>query len=284
MAIVKAVSSRAPIAVAIDYITKEEKTDERLLTGIGVSPFTAKDEMETTKELYNKTGGRTYKHFVQSFAPDEKINPKEAHLLACDFAKRCEQFKGFEVLIATHLDRDHVHSHFIVNSVNAEDGHKFQMSKSDLQSIKDLSDQLCQEHGLSVTEKGKCFDGQERKEPTSFKAEKYRHIKSNGIGTKGERSYLVDTATAVKESLSKARSKEEFVDSLNKKGYSVDWSDNHRHITFCDAEGHKVRDTNLNKTFNMNISKDELNARLVENNESLQRSVNVSFQNHGISR
>ena len=105
MAVVKAVSSRASISQAIDYVTKREKTDERLLTGQGCEPDTAREEMQSTKELWGKTGGRTYKHFVQSFAPGERITTEQAHTLACEFARNIPEWKGFEVLIATHKDK-----------------------------------------------------------------------------------------------------------------------------------------------------------------------------------
>ena len=107
MAVIKAVSSKAGIGTAINYVTKEEKTEQTLLSGLNCEPDTAKEEMQATKELWGKTDGRTYKHFVQSFAPDEKIDPVQAHQLACRLAAERPEWKGFEVLIATHKDREH---------------------------------------------------------------------------------------------------------------------------------------------------------------------------------
>ena len=79
MAIIKAVSSKAPIKTAITYISKSEKTESKLLSGYNVTPDTAYEEMQSTKEIWDKTDGRTYKHYVQSFAPDELITPEQAH-------------------------------------------------------------------------------------------------------------------------------------------------------------------------------------------------------------
>ena len=79
MAVIKAVSSKAGIGQAIDYVTKEEKTEEKLVSGLHCEAETAKEEMQATKELWEKTGGRTYKHFVQSYHKDEKITPEQAH-------------------------------------------------------------------------------------------------------------------------------------------------------------------------------------------------------------
>lgn len=80
MAIIKAASTgKGSIKHIIDYVTRKEKTDIRLCTGINCSADTAFREMQLTKELFYKTGGRTFLHFVQSFSPDEKITPEEAH-------------------------------------------------------------------------------------------------------------------------------------------------------------------------------------------------------------
>ena len=75
MAVIKAVSSKAGINTVLDYVMQEEKTEQKLLSGLNCVPDTVKDEMRVTKLLWDKDGGRTYKHFVQSFAPGEKINP-----------------------------------------------------------------------------------------------------------------------------------------------------------------------------------------------------------------
>lgn len=78
MAVIKAVSSKAGIGQALDYVTKEEKTEDKLVSGLHCEPDTVKDEMQATKELWGKTGGRTYKHFVHSYHEDEHITPEQA--------------------------------------------------------------------------------------------------------------------------------------------------------------------------------------------------------------
>ena len=76
MAVIKAVSSKAGIGQALDYVTKEEKTEDKLVSGLHCEPDTVKDEMQATKELWGKTGGRTDKHFVHSYHEDEHITPE----------------------------------------------------------------------------------------------------------------------------------------------------------------------------------------------------------------
>ena len=87
-------------------------------------PETVKEERQATKELWGKTDGRTYKHYVQSCHEDDQITPEQAHKNAVELAEYTKAWKGHEVLIATHIDKGHIHTHCIVNSVNYEDGHK----------------------------------------------------------------------------------------------------------------------------------------------------------------
>ena len=115
MAVIKAVSSHAGIKRALDYVMKNEKTERRLLDGFNCNPDSVREEMHLTKQLYRKMGGRTYKHFVQSFAPEEELTPELANRIARELVEQVPMFQGFEVLIATHKDRSHVHSHMIVN-------------------------------------------------------------------------------------------------------------------------------------------------------------------------
>ena len=132
MAVIKAGNSKAPLGNVIRYVRQKEKTEEKLLTGIGCEPETALYEMTATKALYRKPDGRTYKHFIQSFAPGEGITPETAHEIARTLAERIPAWNGYEILIATHRDREHIHTHFIVNSVSYLDGKKLRWSGSNL--------------------------------------------------------------------------------------------------------------------------------------------------------
>ena len=263
MAIVKAVSSKATINTAIEYVTKEEKTEKKLVSGYNCQPENVAEEMQLTKEAWGKTDGRTYKHIVQSFHPDEPITPEEAHKIAQEFAEKCPQFQGFEVLIATHRDKKHIHTHFIVNSVSYEDGHKFQQSKQELKQWKELSDEILKEHGLKVVEKGKTYEGKDREETSTYTKEAHRRQKKAEAGE--VKSYVQNIALAVKEEREKATGKEEFIANLQSRGIGVDWVDNHKYITFIDLERQeqgekqcKVRDNKLAQYYNMDFSKETL--------------------------
>ena len=263
MAVIKAVSSKAGIGQALDYVTKEEKTEDKLVSGLHCEPDTVKDEMQATKELWGKTGGRTYKHFVHSYHEDEHITPEQAHKNAIELAKGTEAWKGHEVLIATHIDRGHIHTHFIVNSVNFEDGHKLQWSKADLQNLKDRCNEQSRQQGLHVPEKGKTFSGEEREETVAWNKETYNLLKQ---AEKGEvKSYVQDIALAVMDCRETATSREDFIDQMKARGYGVDWQDSHKYITFTDLERQsqgekqcKVRNNKLEKYYAVDFGKESL--------------------------
>ena len=286
MAVIKVVSSKAGIGQAIDYVTKEEKTEEKLVSGLHCEAETAKEEMQATKELWEKTGGRTYKHFVQSYHKDEKITPEQAHRNALQLAENTPAWKGFEVLVATHKDKDHIHTHFIVNSVNFEDGHKLQWSSADLQELKERCNAQSREQGLHVPEKGKTFEGTEREETVAWKKETYQLLKQAEQGK--VKSYVQDIALAVLDCKEATSSREEFIRMMGEKGYGVDWQDKHKYITYTDLareqEGEKackIRDNKLEKYYNMGFGKEELeheferNARTAEAEQSKRAASRV---------
>lgn len=263
MATIKAVSSKCRIGGILDYVTKEEKTEDKLLFGLNCSPKTVYEEMQVTKELWGKTDGRTYKHFVQSYHEDEHITPEQAHKNAVELAKGTKAWKGHEVLIATHIDRRHIHTHFIVNSVNFEDGHKLQWSKKDLVDMKERCNEQSRQQGLHVPEKGKTFSGEEREETVAWSKDTYNLLKQ---AERGEvKSYVQDIALAVMDCREQAQNREDFIKQMNKRGYGVDWQDNHKYITFTDLERQsqgekqcKVRNNKLEQYYAVNFGKEKL--------------------------
>lgn len=275
MAVIKAVSSRAGIKTILNYVMKEEKTEQKLLSCLNCTPDMVQEQMEFTKRLWGKNGGRTYKHFVQSFAPEENIDPVQAHQIACQLAASRPEWQDFEVLIATHEDKKHIHTHFVVNSVSCVDGHKIQQSKAELQAMKDYSDQLCAKYGLHITEKGKTFDGQEREETAAFSKDTYQLLKK---AEQGEvKSYVQDIALAILDCREQATSRTDFVQRMNERGYGVDWQDSHKYITFTDLKRQeqgekqcKIRNNKLEKYYSMNFGKESLEHEFEGNARSQQ--------------
>jgi len=263
MATVKAVHSKASIGIAVNYVTKEEKTEDKLITGKDCDPFNVVNDMNTTKQLWNKEGGRQYDHYVQSWHKDERITKEQAHEIGCKWAD--QNFKGHEVLIVTHVDRGHLHNHFIVNTVNYENGKKLHTNAKWLKEIKDRSDDLCKEYGLSVTQKGKTFEGKDREDMTAWSKDKYNLLEK---ADRGEvKSYVLDTAKAVMDCKEQARSKEEFIRLMQERGYQTDW-DSRKTVSFKNQDGKTVRNSNLESTFHIQFGKEQLEHEFEQNARS----------------
>ena len=150
MATIKILSSKGSIKNIINYVLNKEKTNDRIMAGKDCSVLNTAEEMNTTKNLYNKTDGITYHHIMQSFKPGE-ITPEKAHKIGLELAEK--QFKNHEVLIATHKDKEHIHNHLIINSVSFKDGHKLISNKESLREIKRESNRICEREHLSTIEK-----------------------------------------------------------------------------------------------------------------------------------
>lgn len=263
MAVIKAINSKSSVSSVINYVADKDKTSEELMYGKDCSsnPNQAIDDMKMTKELYNKEDGRQYKHFVQSFDPKDNITPDKANQLGREWAEK--NFKGYEVFIATHKDKDHIHNHFVVNSVNFEDGRKLVYDNKQLAEFKKVNDLICEREGLHITEPKKDV-------LTSFNTQKYKALEKGAEGT--YKSYMLDLWKNVNSSMKKATSKEQFIQSMNQKGYQVNWSDTRKYITFETPEGKKVRNNNLEKTFkNDKFSKEGLLNEFNRNGERLRR-------------
>ena len=118
MAILKAVNVKigknASLKGIINYVLQKEKTEEHLTTGICCDVPIALETFLDTKQGFGKLTGRQYYHFVQSFPPNENITTQQAHELAIKFVESCKKLRGFEILVVTHKDRKHIHTHFII--------------------------------------------------------------------------------------------------------------------------------------------------------------------------
>ena len=153
MAVTKILARNAHLDQAIQYVLNGEKTEGRVLTAHqNCDPGHEYQQMMDTKRELGKTGGRQCYHIIQSFKPGE-ITPELALELAKGFA--AEYLPDYEVVIGTHTDRDHIHSHILFNSVNAQTGEKYHVSTREYyRQIRAISDRLCREHGLSVILEG----------------------------------------------------------------------------------------------------------------------------------
>lgn len=227
MAVIEAISSKANIKRIINYVTQDKKTTADLITGKDCMAESCLEEMLYTKNLYNKTGGRQYIHIIQSFDPKDNLTPSQVHNAGLKLANT---FNGFQVLVATHIDKEHLHNHLVVNSVSFETGYKIQMSKKDLQYLKDYSDEICAKMGASVIPK---------KDKTNYiKRNEYR------VAVRGE-SWKFKLINAIDLSIAESTCKDDFIKTMNKLGYQVNWTDTRKYITYTTPEGYKCRDNKL---------------------------------------
>ncbi|MFP8920016.1 relaxase/mobilization nuclease domain-containing protein [Megasphaera indica] len=260
MAIIKAAQSGASLKRIINYVTQPKKTEEHLMAGIDCDPQNAYDDMMLTKELFHKTNGRQYKHFIYSFPPGEAITPEQVLENAQRLVTETPALQGYQALIAVHQDRKHIHAHIVVNSVHTETGYKLQWSKQDLAELKERCNTLSQAQGLSVPEKGPDI--------TAWNMPKQQALSKALAGQ--YQSYYLEMADAISTCQSQSVSRTDFVRLMDEKGIQVTWTDKRKHITFADAEGHKVRDSNFEKTLKIPCSKDSLEAHFAENAKNVQ--------------
>lgn len=164
---------------------------------------------------------------------DENISPQTAHEIALRFAQDTEKLKGFEIVVSTHCDRDHIHSHFVMNSVNSETGKKFHISENEVEMLMQVSDKICREYGLSIVNPK---PSSERVKPMSDR--EYRSAE------KGE-SWKIRLEAIICTAMQTAADKEHFIMLMEAEGYSVKWTDTRKNITYTTPEGKACRDSKL---------------------------------------
>lgn len=138
----------------IQYIKKQE-AEGGLISGFNCQPESAYQEMLLNKRIFNKENGRMYIHMEQSFPKDQNLSPELVHEIGTRLISELNKFDNFQVLMATHTDKDHVHNHFCINSVGL-DGKKWQLSDKELNDvIKMKSLELCEEYNIDIVFKEK---------------------------------------------------------------------------------------------------------------------------------
>ncbi len=242
---------RGALGGVLQYTQQDEKTlweGQRLVSGWNCIAQSVLSEMQLTKERFRKTDGRQYYHFVQSFAETDDLTPQEAHAIALELAQR--EFPNFEVLVATHIDTDHLHSHLIVNSVSFRDGKKLHQSAADLQAHRTVNDAICAAHGLEIL-------------PPPEKQVKRKRMSSREYrsAAKGE-SWKFRLMNTVDQCMRYASTKEEFLSLMESEGYQVRWTDSRKNITYTTPGGMKCRDDRLHDTkYTKEVMEDEFRIR-----------------------
>ena len=195
------------LADVLDYGMQPSKTERELyVTGINCDPSTARQEMIFTKERWNKVKGIACFHGEQSFAPGE-TTPDIAHEIGVKLAHEMWG-DSFEVVVMTHLDKAHLHTHFVVNSVSNVDGHKWRNNFNDYyRGIRAISDRLCKEYGLSVVKPGEKANS---KHYAEWQAEK-----------EGQDTWRSLIRHDIDDAISRCQNTREFVAQMKKMGYTL---------------------------------------------------------------
>lgn len=218
----------------IDYCCQDKKvydeiSNQRLVIGINCDGENAFKEFMATKKSYGKTDGMNFYQYVQSFSPEENITPQRAHGVALEFAEKA--WTGYEVLVVTHCDAQHIHSHFVINSVSFENGKKLWQNPNTLKSLRALSDEICRQHNLSTLVPY-------NKDGIKISTREYR------TAVKGQ-SWKFKLMNDIDKAMNISGSKEDFINAMLIMGYSVTWTDGRKYITYQCPNKMKCRDIKL---------------------------------------
>ena len=224
--------SRAAMRGVMLYVMQKMKTTWEgapLVSGINCQPQSVYDDFLNTKLLYHKDSGVMFYHMVQSFPKGADVDPRAVHEAARQLAG---YFEGCEILVCTHTDREHIHSHCIINSVNFETGKKIHMADEQIQALRVCNDQICGELGLPKFQKD-----EQRQSGGMSNAEYYP-------ASKGE-SWKFELMRVIDECMRCAGNREEFLVLLRSEGYDATWTDSRKNITYVTPDGRKCRDNKL---------------------------------------
>ena len=228
----KGTQTRGCMKSVMRYVAQENKTlwnGDQLISGIGCQPETVFDEFLSTKLLHHKDGGVQFYHMVQSFPKGTDVDPRTAHEAARQLAG---YFDGCEILVCTHTDREHIHSHCIINSVNFETGKKLHMADEQIQALRVRNDAICEKLDLPKFQKD-----EQRQSDGMSNAEYYP-------AAKGE-SWKLELMRVIDECMRYAGNREKFLALLRAEGYDATWTDSRKNITYVTPDGRKCRDSKL---------------------------------------
>ena len=222
--------TKGGMGAVMRYTAQDWKTEHdgrQLVTGINCQPKTVYGDFMTTKYLHHKTEGTMFYHMVQSFPKGADVDPAVAHTAALKLA---EYFAGHEVLVCTHTDRDHIHSHFIINSVSFESGKKLHIAKEQLQELRQCNDQVCMQFSLPVF-----VPDPNRQKSKRMTIGEY-HTAARGQSKKMQLMNIIN------DCMRHASNRDEFIALMESEGYKVRWEKSRQNITYTTPSGWPCRD------------------------------------------
>lgn len=205
---------RSTVELSIKYICNPEKTDSQILiSSHGCGHRTADLDFKETWKRWNSASKIQARHLIQSFSPEDEVTPEKAHEIGKELMDKV--LKGeYEYVITTHVDKNHIHNHFIFNNVNNKTGKAYLSNKRTYHNIRDISDALCYKNRLSVIEHASGINGISYKEVLERK---------KGTSWKAKLQYAIDNA------IKRSKDWEEFLKIMDEMGYEIKEG---KHISF----------------------------------------------------
>lgn len=268
MATVKFVKNKAQSSGAlksvINYCIKEEKTrlddGQRYVSGINCDGYNAFNEMMLTKNVFpskncNGQGDRYFYQYIQSFHPNDNVSPQKAHQIGLEFAQRA--WHNQEILVATHIDKEHIHNHFVIGGVDIKNGKRLRQGPNTLKELRTISDEICIKYGIDVLPP---YKKTKLKSPSS---NEYRAA-VNGNSWKFKLAGDIDYVMTI------AKDKKYFINLMNRLNYDVLWSDDRKYITYS------IKGTNL-KCRDIRLHEEKYLKENMENEFKLRQTQDTKF-------
>lgn len=250
MAITKIHPIKSTLNLAIDYITNETKTDEKILvTTNNCFPATAHTQFLKTREDNNVKGTVLARHLIQSFLPDE-TTPEQAHQIGLDLCNKILKDE-YEFVLTTHIDKGHIHNHIIFNNVNMVTGKCYQSNKKSYHKIRYQSDKLCKENNLIVIDEH--YETYKKKYKTNGKSWYENEQFKKGTSWKSKLQFDID------RTIKQSKDWDDFLDKMTILGYEIKHG---KHIAFRHKD--KERFTR-SKVIGIDYTEDRLKERIKEN-------------------
>lgn len=250
MAITKIHPIKSTLNLAIDYITNEYKTDEKILvTSNKCFPATAHTQFLKTREDNNVKGTVLARHLIQSFLPNE-TTPEQAHQIGLDLCNKLLK-NEYEFVLTTHIDKGHIHNHIIFNNVNMVTGKCYQSNKKSYHKIRYQSDKLCKENNLIVIDEH--YETYKKKYKTNGKSWYENEQFKKGSSWKSKLQFDID------RTIKQSKDWDDFLDKMTILGYEIKHG---KHIAFKHKD--KERFTR-SKVIGIDYTEDKLKERIKEN-------------------
>ena len=229
----------AGLTEALAYITNPAKIYEVSRLNCSGSNSNTLEQFRLLRLAFNQNKGIIAHHFIQSFSPNDNITPETVHRFGVEYAKQC--FPNYQVVVSTHIDKEHLHNHIIVNSCNMITGKKFYDNKESMKNNRDISDKLCRKYGVSVIST-----------QSEFKPIDQTTMQ---LALK-QKSWKIQLLSDLDDAKEKCRSKSEFISFFKSRNYEIRYE---KHITIRKiGEKKAIRVDTLAKQFGNQYTKAEL--------------------------